>query len=201
MPVRLQYAQAFLFYPMVNDPLYFMGIMPPVDIQHEITLTKEYFRDTYGASHALKSPPHITLVPPFRLPVSGEKDLIHNLKSFAAAEEAFSIQLENFNAFPPRVIFVDVKPAEKLNGLYERITGFAAGALGHSVGSKGNRHFSPHVTVAFKDLRKEDFNDAWPEFRNKKINFEFVADRITLFKHNGRKWEILYQAGFATHPE
>ena len=174
-----------------------MGLMPPAGIQHEITRYKEYFSDKYGSGHALKSPPHITLIPPFRLPVTMEKKIIAELTGFARNEESFTIRLENFNSFAPRVIFVDVMANDKLNRLYEKISGFAFSSWGIPGDINKSRHFNPHVTVAFKDLRKEDFHDAWPEFKVKKISFEFIADRITLFKHNGKRWEILFQAGMA----
>lgn len=182
---------------MGNDPLYFIGITPPVEIQREITRFKEYFRDTYGSGHALKSPPHITLVPPFRFPLLKEKTLINDLNDFVGRVETFSIRLENFNAFVPRVIFVDVKTNEKLRRLHEKISDLAAEHWGTTGDIKKARHFSPHITVAFKDLRKADFYAAWPEFRNKKISFEFIANSITLFKHNGKIWDKLFEAGFA----
>jgi 2'-5' RNA ligase len=186
---------------MANDPLYFIGITPPVEIQTEITRYKEYFRDKYGAGHALKSPPHITLVPPFRFPETTERKLISELSHFAESEKVFTIELENFNAFEPRVIFVNVKSNERLIHLYKTISDFASSHWNLPFDGKKTRHFNAHITLAFRDLSRTDFYDAWQEFKTKEIKYEFTAEGITLFKHNGKKWEILHVARFMEIPE
>jgi 2'-5' RNA ligase len=50
--------------------------------------------------------------------------------------------------------------------------------------------FSPHITVAFRDLKKDQFYTLWEEYKNKYFNESFHAEGLTLFKHNGEKWEV-----------
>ncbi len=170
--------------------------MPPEDIRLEITRIKEYFRDHYDSKHALKSPPHITLIPPFTYRESQEKNLITDLHKFSAEENIFEVLLENFNAFPPRVIFVEVLKNDSLFGLFRKLMLFAEQNWNlNAVGERENR-FTPHITVAFKDLKKEAFRDAWSLFQAKKIKYHFIADGITLFRHNGKCWEILTTSRF-----
>jgi len=49
-------------------PLFFVALLPPEDLQREISAFKKHIANTWGACHALKSPPHITLQPPFDWP-------------------------------------------------------------------------------------------------------------------------------------
>ena len=58
----------------------------------------------------------------------------------------------------------------------------------HEVSKK--RPFSPHVTVAFKDLTRTAFKTAWPEFAQRPIYFEFTVPQLTLLIHNGQNWNI-----------
>ena len=58
----------------------------------------------------------------------------------------------------------------------------------HEVSKK--RPFSPHVTVAFKDLSRTAFKTAWPEFVQRPIHFEFTVSQLTLLIHNGQNWNI-----------
>jgi 2'-5' RNA ligase len=171
-----------------SENLYFLGLLPPVEIQSEITKIKEFFREKYGIDHALKSPPHITLIPPFKKPEMEEGLLVNGLKNFTQNESSFPVTLENFGAFPPMVIFIDIRKNDSLAGLYHRITKNLIPQWKIIPEENRDRPFNPHLTVAFRDLRKEQFHDAWPQFKSTMIRFEFVATGITLLKHNGKIW-------------
>ncbi|HBW56742.1 MAG TPA: 2'-5' RNA ligase, partial [Oscillatoriales bacterium UBA8482] len=58
----------------------------------------------------------------------------------------------------------------------------------HQVSKK--HPFSPHVTVAFKDLSQTAFETAWVEFAQRPIYFEFTVPQLTLLIHNGQTWNI-----------
>ncbi|MBK5277935.1 MAG: 2'-5' RNA ligase family protein, partial [Bacteroidia bacterium] len=51
--------------------------------------------------------------------------------------------------------------------------------------------FHPHLTLAFRDLKKPMFEKAWEEFKSKEYSESFAAKHFTLLKHNGKVWESL----------
>lgn len=53
-----------------------------------------------------------------------------------------------------------------------------------------NRPFAPHMTVAFKDLTKQNFKTAWAEFEQRQLHFEFTATQLTLLLHHGKRWNV-----------
>lgn len=53
-----------------------------------------------------------------------------------------------------------------------------------------NNGFNPHITVAFRDLKKPTFHKIWDDVKNREFMETFLADNITIFKHNGKSWEI-----------
>jgi 2'-5' RNA ligase len=57
--------------------------------------------------------------------------------------------------------------------------------------------FHPHITIAFRDLKKAIFNEAWDYYSNRLFQEEFTAESVTLLKHNGQFWtqHIHYQLG------
>lgn len=61
-----------------------------------------------------------------------------------------------------------------------------------------NRPFSPHVTVAFRDLKRQNFRKAWIEFENQPLEFEFLASHLTLLLHDGRRWNVNVEFPFLT---
>jgi 2'-5' RNA ligase len=63
-----------------------------------------------------------------------------------------------------------------------------------------NRPFSPHMTVAFKDLTRQNFRAAWPEFQHRPLEYEFAASHLTLLMHDGTCWTISSELAFQ-HPD
>ncbi|MFM7858912.1 MAG: 2'-5' RNA ligase family protein, partial [Flammeovirgaceae bacterium] len=53
--------------------------------------------------------------------------------------------------------------------------------------------FQPHVTIAFRDLRKPMFERAWEEFKHRNFKAEFTVDSIALLKHNGKHWNVIME--------
>lgn len=49
----------------------------------------------------------------------------------------------------------------------------------------------PHLTIAFRDLSKEAFAQAWPELQQRDFEVSFIADKLFLLKHNGKVWEVM----------
>jgi len=62
--------------------LYFFAVVPPEEIQSSVTDIKQDFKERFNASHALKSPPHITLIPPFKYDLEDENVLRHTTALF-----------------------------------------------------------------------------------------------------------------------
>jgi len=179
-----------------DHSLYFFAIIPPEKVQISVTEIKEDFKNRYNAKHALKSPPHVTLIPPFEFKYSEEKRLIDNLELFSSEESCFLQKLENYGTFPPKVIFIRILKSDHLLNLYERFGKFMAKNLGLSNIYHDSRKFKPHMTVAFRDLTKENFYLAKAEYEKKQISFSYLAQSISLLRHNGKFWEIVHESYF-----
>jgi 2'-5' RNA ligase len=169
--------------------LHFIAIVAPEEINHQVLQWKNYMRDRFQCKVALKSPAHITLISPFQLPDHLQAEMQTILPAFAAQQHGFPIQLKNFAAFKPRVIYVDVLPNAPLNELRAALETTLLQTNCFPV-KKEERPFHPHVTIANRDLRKEDFSQAWQHFQQ--INYEasFMANAIALLRHNGQVWEV-----------
>ena len=87
--------------------LHFIAIVAPPAIDEQVLVWKKYMEQEYGCKVALRSPAHITLVPPFNMPSEKEKMLGQHLALFSSGEKSFSIQLRDFDSFAPKVIFVN----------------------------------------------------------------------------------------------
>jgi 2'-5' RNA ligase len=176
--------------------LYFFALVPPVDIQNIVTEIKQDFRERFNTNHALNSPPHITLIPPFMYEKINEYQLIESLEEFSNEESKFQQKLEGFGMFPPRVIFIKVNKTRSLISLYFRFKEHMDKALKISSSVRRTLKFSPHMTVAFRDLTKENFYLAKPVYEKKEIFLEFDVEGISLLRHNRLRWEIIHSSHF-----
>lgn len=152
-------------------------------------------KERFDCTVALRSPAHITLIPPFWMDNKEEDNLKNAITGFAQQKTMFEIALKNFSAFKPRVIYVDVMPNESLHSLHAQLLDFFANHDSFSIGRE-DHHFHPHVTIATRDLRKKAFRHAWDIFKEKKYEISWIAEGISLLKHNQKNWDVIFTSQF-----
>jgi len=175
---------------MNTESLFFIALLPPPVIQHYATEVKYHFAQYYGSRHALKSPPHITLQPPFQWRHDRLTALSDSIDAFARSQSSIPITLDGFGAFPPRVIYINVDRTDALLTLHQRFIKHLEASVNLADPREKSRPYSPHMTVAFRDLTKQNFKLARQEFKDRSLHFEFMASALTLLKHNGQQWQI-----------
>jgi len=173
-----------------SDNLYFIAIIPPEPIYEEVLALKHHFKNKYNSKAALNSPPHITLHMPFKWKESKEAALIAGLEEFSASKASFAIRLNNFSTFEPRVIFIDVIKDENLESLQKQLKRFCK--VEFNLFNADYKEFAhhPHLTLAFRDLKKPAFYKAWEEFNEKKFEAKFGVSSIAVLKHDGKEWKV-----------
>lgn len=170
---------------------YFIAILLPEPLLAQIESIKHELLKEFNLKGALRSPAHITLHRPFEWEEEKEQKLIEVLSEFKFSKE-FTITLKNFNCFKPRVIYVDVAQEPILNDLYSSLKYFAQEHLHLLNEVNDERGFHPHVTIAFRDLKKNRFEEVWKNFKEREFDAYFDYSGITLLKLE-QKWEALHR--------
>ncbi|MBV6442227.1 MAG: 2'-5' RNA ligase family protein [Haliscomenobacteraceae bacterium CHB4] len=181
---------------MKKNPLFFIALLPPDELQREVAAFKRHIAEKWGSQHALNSPPHLTLQPPFGWPEHDLDALKKCLSRFAARQFLFAVELDGFGAFPPRVVFIKLVKNKLLNQLFHHLVTCLERELGFS-DPRNKRPYHPHMTIAHRDLDERDFPDVWASFREKKYERQFQADALTLLRNVRGKWEVEEQFPFA----
>ncbi len=174
----------------MSKQLFFIAVLPSLDIQQSVNEIKHHFAEVYNSKSALKSPPHITLQAPFYWELARLDELKSVLTEFSNHKISFPVVLDGFAAFKPRVIYVDVHKTPELITIQKELMDLLEASLQivHQVSK--TRLFTPHMTVGLKDLTKVDFYKAWSEFKEKQFDAKFTATRLTLLQFKDKKWEI-----------
>jgi 2'-5' RNA ligase len=126
---------------------------------------------------------------PFKWPEKKMQYLTATLYRFFKSKSPFTINLQDFGAFEPRVIFVKVNSDPQLSALQTELGRVMAETLSIHNANYSNRAFQPHITIAFRDLKRSHFYQAWEYYKGQSYRADFQATNITLLKHNGKIWE------------
>ena len=175
--------------------LYFIALIPPKAIRQQVEALKKEMKLRFNAGHALKSPAHITLQMPFKQNQIDERVLLSVLEEFAHHEKPFHLGLNGFSCFEPRVIFVKITDHTSIISLHSRLGPVLIKRLGFTPESV-NPRLHPHMTIATRDLKKDDFYLAWRELEGRQFGCSFVSYSIALLKHNGKNWDVLRELPF-----
>lgn len=182
--------------PGIMD-MYFVAIVLPDELNKEILQWKQYMFDNYNCKVGLKSPAHITLIPPFWMDPQNEQAFISDVDAIAGQLQPFQIHTNNFSSFKPRTIFVDVLKNEQLDALKKTTDTFFQ--QHNPYGLKiDTRPFHPHITIATRDLFKKDYHAVWPKFAYEEYKRVWEANALSILKHNKKTWDILHTSTLST---
>ena len=174
----------------MSKNLFFIALLPPKEVQQVANEIKHHFAEVYHSRAALKSPPHITLQPPFKWEQKKLNDLKQLLHNFTQSRSPIPMTLDGFAAFRPRVIYINVLKTTELLKVQQELKTTLESCLGIVHQPSQHRSFSPHLTVGFRDLTKANFYLAWQEFKERQLHFQFNVPQLTLLQHNGKSWYI-----------
>ena len=175
--------------------MYFAALVLPKELNQKVLKYKHFMQERYECKVGLKSPAHITIIAPFWYNEEKEKDLVRLVENISEHSHPFLISTHNFSAFKPKTIFIALKENEHLNHL-KRI---ADELLSHQEGiafKPEDRQFHPHITIATRDLFKKDFYDAWAHFVEKEFMEQWIAEGLSLLRHNKKNWDVIYTSQF-----
>jgi 2'-5' RNA ligase len=174
--------------------MYFIAVVLPSSLNEKILVFKNYMKQQFSCLVALNAPAHITLIPPFWMEEDKEEHLIADL-AHLSERRTFILRSNNFSAFKPRTIFIALHGSEELNELKSTADHYFIERKEYKM-KIDTRPFHPHITIATRDLTKKDFHIAWPHFEQKKFSEEWIAEGISLLRHNKKNWDVIYTSQF-----
>jgi 2'-5' RNA ligase len=173
--------------PPTEKSMYYVALLCPLEIDEQLDNYKTFMKVNYGCEMAAKSPAHVTLVNPFFLSEGKHIDLLEKLEAFDSIVTDVDIVVEGFNHFDNRVIFADVHSNENLTALQEQLENYLRNT-GFPFIREAKKPFHPHVTIATRDIKPEDFDAAWANFEGKTFQGSFSTNSIHVMKLVEEKW-------------
>ncbi len=164
--------------------LYYVAWVIQGEWAHKIQSLKEYACTHFDTCKALRSPAHVTIIPPFKIKNTELPDLCNKILLWSQKIPYFIWKVNGVSHFDNRVIYVDVESAESIdiyrNNLFEMLQY-----------QRPSGSYHPHITLAFRDLSPEAFAPAWNYFSQLDLQGEILQKTVSLLRHNGQRWEII----------
>jgi 2'-5' RNA ligase len=180
---------------------HFVGVLTPIEVSDFVEECRTWMGAAYGCRSGYQTPPHITLVPPFSLDGRFEdgddipaRRLERCLADWAGDREPFSARLDGFGAFAERTLFVRVVD----DPLWESWHGELCSALSAAFPGllpRDRKRFTPHLTVANRDVPPEAFAPALEHFATLAYAAEILVDCVALFEWAGNRWAVRAEYG------
>jgi 2'-5' RNA ligase len=170
--------------------MYYVAIVCPADVNEKVLQFKYWMKEQFGCVVALKSPAHITLIPPLWLEQSEETILQQTLQSLSININRADIHLQDFSHFNKRVLFINVKENPALAEIKQQTEKHFIQMPGNAI-KTDDRAFHPHITIANRDLKPADFVKAWQHFAKKNFKEMFQVKSISLLKLGPDKWNVI----------
>ncbi len=174
----------------VTHNMHYVAIVCPLQINEKVLRCKQWMKEQFGCVVALKSPAHITLVPPFWLEEAKQTQLQEVLGSFTSDLPETTINLEGFDHFRKQVLFINVKENMVLKELKKEAEAHFSEGFSNRI-KKENRLFHPHITIANRDMKPSHFEEAWEYFSKKEFKETFSIKTISLLKLEEGKWNAI----------
>lgn len=170
--------------------MYYVAIVCPDNLNNKIKGFKLWMQEKFGCKVALKSPAHITLIPPFWLKGDDENMLLEAISAFRSSIGEIDIHLQDFAHFSNRVLYISIKQNDLLNRIRRETEQHFIHTPGDII-KKDTRTYTPHITIANRDLKPGDFLKAWQHFSDKKFEENFTTSELSLLKLSPEKWNVI----------
>jgi 2'-5' RNA ligase len=168
--------------------------MLPQAVDDEIIAFKNDMAQHYQSRKALRTASHITLKAPFKLPAASHEQLLHWFGGMQVAVAPFVQEIKDFGAFNNRrnpVIYVQPVMNASLQQLQKEVLEQFRRLYPKETISKNEYHFSPHITIAYRDLQSDQFKEAWNVYQKKQYTASFEVNSFQLLQHTSGRWNVV----------
>lgn len=160
--------------------------------------------------------PHFTIRGDFKIQENKIPELIAELKAFVKTIDPIELKLENYDFYPWRLAFLDIKKDDNLqklhNGCMKIIEKYRDPWVNEKYQDEWNdfttakqreyiqkysyhfafEFFSPHFTVAGQDMAEEAFENIKTKLKDKKENIEVRIENLAFFDREDNN-KIVYK--------
>lgn len=173
-----------------DKKLKLVAIVPPEPLYSFVKEEQNFIAQKWNARQALRTPPHITLIPPISLNEGESEELKRISQEIASKHPSFRLKVNRYDSFNPKVIYLKPSFPHALSVLYTDLLKMILANIPHAMQKYPYESFVPHITLAYRDLDPLRFKEVWKYYKNKKVNFAVDINRISILDNTADGWVI-----------
>lgn len=155
-----------------------------------VRVEQERIAATWGPRHALHAPPHITLIPPIRVPEEAMAGLEEQAIAVGREHPAFNLRLRGYGAFPPHVVFIRALVNEDVESLYRDWRGRLEASMPEAIARYPDRPYRPHITLAHRDVEESQFHAIWSHYGEKRLDITYRVKSFAILDLLRTGWVV-----------
>lgn len=159
---------------------YLLVLNPHEELRNKIMQVKQHFHETYQASTALYSKPHITLVNYVQYEMFEER-IINRLHTIAMGFHPIKVELKDYGSFPSHTIYINITSKLPIQSLVKQVRTETQRLMKLDADNKPHFILEPYLTIARK-LLPWQYEKGWLEYSHKHFTGRFIADAMLLLK-------------------
>ncbi len=175
---------------MSSKGLYYIAIIPPLEIEKKHRQIKEDIAKEFGCKHALNKVPHITLIKPFFLPQNHQEELQSAVSRAAVLVTDFEVKLNGFRHFSEHTLYIDVEDEPAMQALFRGLKKEINYTFRGQRKGESRAKIKAHLTVAYKDVSSV-FEQLWEKYEELLFADSFMAKEVSLYKLEDKRWECI----------
>ncbi|GGE42449.1 2'-5' RNA ligase [Pedobacter psychrotolerans] len=169
------------------ENLFLVCLVPPVSIVEDIDAIRNYISEEFNVYESLKRPAHITLYNPVKITTLEMEERFFNTLAFATYQDSFMQVLSHFGSFPSHTFYLNVVQNPGIMNLQAQIkTALKPLKL---LPQTDHFKYTPHLTLAFKDVKPPVFEEIIKTFKDRKFKREFLVSGFSVYKHVNKRWQ------------
>lgn len=184
---------------MPANTLYLVAALPGESLEKEVWAWKRLVAERYGAVRGLRVLPHVTFIPPFAFDPRKEPAVAEALQQAVSGFTPYDMALDGFGHFKGAksyTIYIHVEDQAVIQQQHRHLNLYARQSL-MLPAQLTPVTFTPHMTIAYRDLSRERFELAWPDFEHRTFRAVMPVRSLWLLRHNGYSWDRLKELTFA----
>ena len=161
--------------------LVWIGIIPPKRIFNEIKKIQKEISKKYDTYHETKSKlgPRITIIVQDDVDKNNITEVLGAFEEICKEMKKINIKIRGVGSFyKNKVVYLKVIKSKRINELYKK----TSKRLRKTGKTRVHGSYTPHITIAVKDITKGKIKQAKKELKKKKISYDFSVNRLYIAK-------------------
>ena len=176
-----------------------IALLLPDSLSDQVKKEQRFIANTWGPKRALRTPPHITLIPPISVTDAEENSLLKSAEKISKEFCYFRLQLDGYAAFKPKVIFIHPEESPELNDLQAAWRRELLATMPYILDQYPERPYHPHLTLAHRDVTPEQFKKIWDHYAHQEYTASFKVDSFWILRHETNQWRPEKEFNFGNH--